>query len=207
MPTVKNVPAILEKIISGTAPSKFTTSHLKNIGFPSSNDRAIIPILKDLGFLAADGTPTKRYHDYRNAAHSRTVLGDALRDAYEDVFHINASPTKTDREAIKGTFKSVNNVADNIAGLQTMTFFAFLDKADLSGGASDKGDKAKKIKPPKQQVENDDGEEDQGEKPVHSQGSGRSLQLRHNIEVHLPATKEIEVYSAIFKALRENLLD
>ena len=45
------------------------------------------------------------------------------------------------------------------------------------------------------------------EKPPKSGGPAESLQLRHNIEVHLPATKDIEVYNAIFKALKENLLD
>src|SRR5262249_41526055 len=133
MSSVRNVPAILAKIVSGTAPSKFTAAHLKSLGFTSSNDRAIIPLLKDLGFLSADGTPTKLYHEYRNPAKSKLVLGEALRDAYEDVFHHNAKPTKADRDAIIGTFKSVNNVGDRIAELQAMTFFAFLDKADLAG--------------------------------------------------------------------------
>ena len=63
--SVKNLPAIFEKIIEGTAPKKFTTAHLKSIGFKSSNDVGIIAVLKDLGFLTADGTPTQRYHDYR----------------------------------------------------------------------------------------------------------------------------------------------
>lgn len=34
MPGVKNLPAILDKVVSGTAPAKFTTAHMKNIGFP-----------------------------------------------------------------------------------------------------------------------------------------------------------------------------
>jgi hypothetical protein len=33
------------------------------------------------------------------------------------------------------------------------------------------------------------------------------LNLRYNIEVHLPATKDIEVYNAIFKSLKEHLID
>jgi len=195
MASTKNVPAILDKIIEGPAPGKFTTSHLKTIGFPSSNDRAIIPILKDLGFLSADGTPTKRYHEYRNQDRSKTVLGEALREAYEDLFHVNAKPTKTDRAAIQGTFKSVNNVSDRIADLQTMTFYAFLDKADV-GGAKPRKDEAKPLQ-----------DHQEGAEKPSSPLSGRSLQLRHNIEVHLPATKDIEVYNAIFKALKEHLLD
>ena len=133
MPSVKNLPTILDKIISGTAPPKFTADHLKNIGLPSSNDRAVIPLLKDLGFLSADGTPTKRYHEYRNAAQSRTVLGEALREAYEDIFHVSAKPSKPDRNAIIGAFKSVNNVNDRLAEIQATTFFALLDKADIAG--------------------------------------------------------------------------
>ena len=31
--------------------------------------------------------------------------------------------------------------------------------------------------------------------------------LRYNIEVHLPATKDVEVYNAIFKSLKEHLLE
>lgn len=195
MASTKNVPAILDKIIDGTAPGKFTTSHLKTIGFPSSNDRAIIPILKELGFLSSDGTPTKRYHEYRNQDRSKTVLGEALREASEELFHVNAKPTKADRAAIQGTFKSVNNVSDRIADLQTMTFYAFLDKADV-GAAKLRRDEAKPLQDHK------DGGEKSGSQP-----NGRSLQLRHNIEVHLPATKDVEVYNAIFKALKEHLLD
>ena len=31
--------------------------------------------------------------------------------------------------------------------------------------------------------------------------------LRYNVEVHLRATKDVEVFNAIFKALKEHLLD
>jgi hypothetical protein len=197
MPSVKNLPAILEKIVSGTAPSKFSADHLKNIGFPSSNDRAVIPILKDLGFLTADGAPTKRYHEYRNSAQSRSILGEALKEAYEDIFHVHAKPTKADRNAIIGVFKSVNNVNDRLAEIQAATFLALLDKANISGETGGR-------KPPEQQTVQ--------EPPAHgpdagSGTTGRTLHLRHNVEVHLPATKDIEIYNAIFKALKEHLLD
>ncbi len=196
MASVRNVPAILDKLVGGTAPPKFSVSHLKNIGFAGSSDRGIIPILKDLGFLSSDGSPTKRYHEFRNPAQSKKVLGEALREAYEDVFHVSARPTKSDRSAVEGIFKSVNNVSDRIAELQAMTFFALLEKADVTGGRPLAPDKA-----------DEDRDEEPERPPRRSDSEDRSIQLRHNIEVHLPATKDIEVYSAIFKALREHLLD
>src|SRR5262245_60152427 len=126
MAGVKNLPAIMGKIVTGTAPDKFTVDHLKSIGFASSNDRAILPLLKDLGFLSEDGSPTPRYHEYRNAARSKQVLGAALRDAYTDLFHVNAKPTEADRQAIEGVFKSKHNTTDRVAELQAMTFFSLL---------------------------------------------------------------------------------
>lgn len=199
MTSVKNLPAIMQKIVDGTAPDKFTITHLKGIGFKSSNDQGIIPLLKDLGFLAPDGTPTKRYHDYRDGSKSRKVLGEAVREAYEDIFHINERPTDADRAAIEGRFKSVHNASDSVAGRQAMTFLSLLKLADISGGA-------KKSKPPVP-VE---------EPPVPTEAPTPTLSaippaafngLRYNIEIHLPATKDVQVYNAIFKSLREHLLD
>ena len=88
MTSVKNLPAIMQKLVEGTAPPLFTVSHLRGIGFKSSNDQGVLPLLKDLGFLTPEGKPTQRYLDYRDKSRSKTVLGQALREAYEDLFHI-----------------------------------------------------------------------------------------------------------------------
>jgi hypothetical protein len=103
------LPEIFQRISQGQAPNKFTTQHLKDIGFTSSNYRAIIPLLKALGFLSADGSPTPRYHEYRNSAQSKKVMAEALREAYGDLFTITATPASKDRELIEGKFKSVHN--------------------------------------------------------------------------------------------------
>jgi Family of unknown function (DUF5343) len=75
MPSTKNLPKIMEQIVAGAAPKKFTVAHLKGLGFKSSNDLAVIPLLKDLKFLGPDGTPLQRYHDYRDPSRSKQVLG------------------------------------------------------------------------------------------------------------------------------------
>ncbi len=202
MTSTKNLPAIMQKIIDGTAPPKFTVAHLRGIGFKSSNDQGILPLLKDLGFLAADGTPTARYHDYRDSSRSKIVMGEALHQAYEEIFHIKEHPTKADRAAIEGRFKSVHNASDRVAEFQAATFLALLDLADLTGGPGMK----------KQQKQADVPEEPTGGKSRSADKAGglpggQFSGLRYNIEVHLPATKDVEVYNAIFRSLRENLLD
>lgn len=192
----KNLDAILSKIVEGTAPETFTVEHLKTIGFKASGDRAMVPLMKDLGFLSPDGKPTEEYHNYRDRSRSRQVLGDALRSAYGDVFLINESPSTEDRKAVEGLFKSTHNSSDKVAQLQAATFFGLLKNADLEGG-----------EPP------EDADEDPAEDGSTDPDPGRrealstlSTELHYTIQIHLPPSKEIEVYNAIFKSLRENLL-
>ena len=201
--SVKNLPAIMAKIIEGTAPKKFTTAHLKGIGFKSSNDQGILPVLKELGFLSDDGTPTQRYHDYRDQSRSRAVMGNALREAYEEIFHINERPSENDRAAIEGKFKSEHNVSDSVAQRQAMTFLALLQHADLD--AQDPVSSFEKVQNGK--------EDDEAVSSVRAKQTAQEkrpspdVSLRYNIEIHLPATKDIEVYNAIFKSLRAHVLD
>jgi len=201
MTSTKNLPAIMQKIVDGTAPPKFTVAHLKAIGFKSSNDQGVIPLLKDLGFLTADGTPTPRYHDYRDKSRSRAVLGQAIREAYEDIFHIKENPTKSDRSAIEGRFKSAHNASDRVASLQAATFLALLDLADLTGSKTPPG---KKKEQEKAEPESRGSNGKPAAPPVPELPFAG---LRYNIEVHLPATKDVEVYNAIFKSLKAHLLE
>lgn len=202
--SVKNIGAIFDQIVKGTAPQVFNVEHLASVGFGSSTDRAIVPLLKTLGFLSESGQPTPRYLDYRaGGATAKAVLGEALLEAYEDIFHINANPTEADREAIQGKFKSAHNTTDRVAEMQAMTFFALLKLADLDGG------RKRKIPGSGPGILNTSGlssNEKSGQSSAISQ-KPPGVGLIYNIQVHLPATKEIEVYNAIFKSLRENLID
>jgi hypothetical protein len=183
---------ILGKIRDGQAPERFTQTLLKDWGFHSTNDRAFIALLKALGFLSAEGKPTQRYHDYRDHSRSKEVLGQALRDAYGDIFLIKEHPTPGDRSAIEGKFKSFHNVSDNVAGLMTKTFLGLLAHADLVPRGTSYESSEPSASPREERKIEDDHEP-------------RGATLHYNIQVHLPATKDIEVYNAIFKALKEHL--
>jgi hypothetical protein len=190
--TNKNLSKILDAIVKGTAPPKFTVGHLEGLGFKSTNDRAAIPILKDIGLLTEDGTPTPRYHQYRG--NPKPVLGEALREAYEDIFHVTEHPTDGDKAAIEGKFKTVHGVSDVVADRQAATFLTLLKHADLNALPKAVEEKNKKEITP--------------EEPAKLLAKiPPSLSLRYNIEIHLPPTKDIEVYRAIFKAVREHLAE
>lgn len=202
--STKNLAEIMTTVVEGTAPEKFNQEHLKGIGFRSSNDRAVIPLLKDLGFLAADGTPTARYHAYRDHSRSKAVMAEALTEAYAGIFTINANPTQPDRPLIEGKFKSTHNVTDRMAQLQAMTFFALLKLADLQALREGSPQQLGTAQEDDQQEAQD--EEDPTSTVRAPRPTSGSLELRYNIEVHLPPSKDVEVYNAIFKSLREHLL-
>ena len=195
---------VFNRIAEGQAPDKFTTQHLKDLGFSSSNFRAVIPLLKQLGFLSPDGTPTPRYREYRNTARSRRVMGEALREAYGDLFTIKTNPTAGDRKLIEGKFKSVHNASPITAKLMASTFYSLLELADLSGPTttetkeSRKGEKQPEHAPPPPPKE-------VAETP--SERKHTHPTLHYNIQIHLPATKDVEVFNAIFKSLKEHLLE
>lgn len=196
------LPSLFEKIRDGQAPERVTQQLLKDWGFTASNDRAFIPLLKALGFLTDEGKPTQRYNDYRDHSRSKKVLGKALRDAYGDIFLIKAKPTKDDRLAIEGKFKSFHNASENTAGLMTKTFLALLAFADISDASVATTEITKPVEKPEGLAATTESGNQSRVGPL-SEGLG----LRYNIEIHLPPTKDVEVYNAIFKSLREHLLD
>ena len=201
--STKNLPKIMAAVVDGTAPDRFTQEHLKGIGFRSSNDRAVIPLLKELGFLGPDGSPTARYHAYRDPTRSKAVMATALTEAYPSAFTINANPTSRHRKLIEGKFKSIHNVSDRVAQAQVATFFALLKLADLQAARGTPPEPAAVEESTLQKTEAQDEQSSNSSALRHTPGS---LRLRYNIEVHLPATKDVEVYNAIFKSLREHLL-
>jgi hypothetical protein len=195
------IKTLFEKIRQGQAPSRFTQQHLKDIGLGSSNWRAAIPVLKALGFLTADGAPTQRYHEYRDESRSRTVMGEALKESYSDLFVINENPSKADRKAIEGKFKSVHNAKDGPAGLMAGTFLSLLELADFDDQRTEKQPKQAEERPEPEPIFEVAG------KPMLPSQSSNGLSLNYNIQIHLPATTDIEVYNAIFKSIRGNLID
>jgi len=198
--TYGQLPEVFKRLSEGQAPDKFTRQYLKDLGFTASSFHAMIPLLKALGFLASDGSPTARYHEYRDHSQSRAVLGQALREAYGDIFTIKASPTPADRPLIEGKFKSTHNTSERVAQLMANTFFALLSLADVHNSSA----KAKKEEKPDTEIESL-----QSVAGVQRESVAISHRptLHYDIQIHLPATKDVEVFNAIFKSLKEHLLD
>lgn len=199
---ISKIPDFFKKIQDGQAPEQFSQQILKDWGFQSTNDRLFIPLLKALGFLSPDGKPTSRYLSYRDHSQSKYVMAEAIKEVYQDIFLISAKPTQNDKDAVLGKFKSYHNATDRMATLMTGTFFALLALADL------------KEQKRKTEVTSDDTDKLRKDKDLSEEGKMKGPHptppkpsLHYNIQIHLPATKDVEVYNAIFRSLKDHLYE
>lgn len=197
MLTNNKVDAILSKVRSAAKPTKFTYEFLKQLGFSSSNDRAIIPLLKKLGFITEDGVPTDYYGRLRDTTDWQFVLGERMQDLYKDLYNVDTEIHKKSDDEVKGAITRITGKDEASVGRYFATFKVLSSLAKF--GASPKVTQTS-------QESNEEPTLKAKSAPILSDYGTGALSFHHNIEIHLPATTDISVYNAIFKSLRENLL-
>lgn len=198
----KNTASILQAIQAAQAPPRFTQRFLEGLGFANSNDRAVINVLKALGFLDDSGVPTSRYHRYLDQTQSATVLAEGIREAYEDLFRINRNAHEMSQADVKNKMKTLSEGAYTERVLTQMagTFTTLVKSADFSTAPAkgvSSAERAVSAAVPEDRAAVPDSK---APLPTPSFGS-----LAYNINIQLPESRDPAVYNAIFKALREHL--
>lgn len=188
---------IFEKIEQAEKPTRFTHEFLKKLGFSSSNDRAIIPLLKRLEFLTENGSPTEIYNDLKDKSRRPYVLAERMRDLYSDLFSINTTIHTTSEDEIKGAISRVTGKDAKSVNRYYATFKALANLAKFAEPPIKKK--------PEKKMEQSKPEEEKPNTEVPGP-SFRQPGFHYNIQIHLPATTDISVYNAIFKSLKDNLL-
>ncbi|WP_306051377.1 DUF5343 domain-containing protein [Oceaniradius stylonematis] len=197
------IPDYFEAILNAEAPDRFSQKFLEGLGFASSNDRLFIGILKELGFLNADGAPQERYYSFLDRSISQRVLAEGIREAYADLFAVNTSADKMTvddaynklRTLYKGDKKDtvIKNIAKTFVALSNYADFRPVQRPSNEKD-EDQNEKAKEAPPPK-------GMDDDNASPKRL--DVRSLQ--YHINIVLPDTRDQAVFDAIFKSMRDHL--
>lgn len=196
--TTGNIEKIFGAIQSAGVPERFTHQFLKQLGFNSSNDRAVIPVMKALRFLDENSTPTERYKRYRDRGIAGAVMAEALRDAYGDIFTVNENAHTLPSSQAADAFKRVTNKGDAVAKKMATTFRALSKLADWSGSAV-----ANEVESAMVEAGPREAEASEDDRSAGGTRAG-TFSLRHDIHVHLPVSTEVKVYDAIFRSLREH---
>lgn len=195
-----SIPALFANIKTAAVPPKFTVDFLSTVlEMKSSSHRAMIPLLKKLGFIDPSNLPTQAYKDFREDSKSGAVMADRLKEAYKSLFQASEYAWKLNKEDLTSKLRSITGAAGDDQYIPSVagTFIALSKLATWEGSA------------PKRKEPAADNTEEGG-----SGSSGRQreefidgrLRISYTINLNLPATTEIEVFNAIFKSLRENLL-
>jgi hypothetical protein len=204
-PPYVGAPGSLPKLFSGiktaAVPAKVTQDFLETVlDLKSSSHRAYIPLLKRLGFLDPSNAPTQVYKDFRDSEQSGTVMAERLKDSYKSLFAANEYAWKLNKADLIAKLKNVTGAGndDQYVPSVASTFTELSKLASWDGAAP----------PKKTTIESTNGtgvapERREREREELSSGG---LRLGYTINLNLPATTEIEVFNAIFKSLRENLL-
>lgn len=206
----KNLGDILQAIIAAQAPERFTIKFLEGLGYPSSNDRAMINVLKVLGFLDDSGVPKRRYHEFLDQTRSAEVLAQEIREAYADLFKVNKNAHSMTTPDVKNKMKTLSEGAfsDRVLSQMAGTFTTLVKFADFSAAPVQKTDVGDF--PPQDEDEAEEEQQVQDERrdqrnSGRRSGTSRLGDLVYNINIVLPESRDAAVYDALFKALREHL--
>jgi hypothetical protein len=196
--TPAKIPEYFAAIQRGNAPSKLTTEFIENLGFKSKGDRALVGILKAIRFLDDNNAPTQAYRDYLDHTRAKQVLARQLLAAYEGIFELDRAAHQQPAASIEGKFKSLANATESTARLMALTFTRLCSLADFDSVRNAESG-TETIVARRVEVQVDPGE------PKIAQKANGQLSLAYNIQIVLPNTTDVEVFRAIFKALREHL--
>jgi hypothetical protein len=200
---------MLEKIKTASVPERFTQDFVSTkLAMKGGTAASCIPFLKKMGFVATDGTPTDLYKEFRNPRKSRLAVGRAFKKLYQKLYEMNeyvhdakdqdvlgliveCTGGEKDSTATKCTLSTLNM-------LRRISDFDNEDEIDVEMSDSSNG-QAASIQPnirttPQFQI------------APQGQHAGKGINLSYTINLNLPATKDVEVFNAIFKSLKEHLL-
>ena len=195
------IPDYFEAILNAEPPTRFDNPFLVKLDFKSTNDRMLIGILKELGFINTDGSPVQRYYDFLDRTQSKIILAEAIKDAYSDLFAINKEAHKMSSDDVKNKLRTlytgtktedtIHRIASTFTALcEYADFTSTIRRADASVVKTDE-DLGKKVS---------NNFHDQPVSPFVKLDS-----LQYHINIVLPESRDQAVYDAIFKSLRDHL--
>lgn len=216
-PYLSGIGAIHQSInhLRKSFPNEITSETLKKLGIAKNNESAVISILKFINVIDEKGAKTEQ------AAKTFVIHSDDefqkefsthVKDAYSDLFELYKEDAWTlDVDKLISFFRQSDQTSYNVGKYQTGTFQALATLAGKLDANVTKSSKVKTSKTTKNSVVASE-----------KQKKGKGLELNNNntqpnggsdigltvrVEINLPANADKDTYDAIFKSIRENLIE
>ncbi|OHD05053.1 DUF5343 domain-containing protein [Sphingopyxis sp. RIFCSPHIGHO2_12_FULL_65_19] len=189
---------IFEKIQQAKVPPRYTQDFQATVlGYGSGSARPFIPFLKRLNFIQSDGTPTDLYTRFRNADSSGAAMAEAMRIGFADIFQKNEFANALSDDKLKNLVVEITGKEPNDGTVAAIvgSFKACKLLADFDANETKDVGIVEPLEPSKSLVKHEP-----------KQAGKAELRLAYTINVNLPETTNVEVYNAIFSAIKQNLL-
>jgi hypothetical protein len=196
--SIKNV---LDALIVAERPDRFSNSFLESIlGQKGGGARSVPPVLKKMGFLQSDGTPTDLYSKFRTDYGRPEAAYSGLRNAFGDLFKKNEYVYKVPEDQLKDYISEITGLKKNdpIVRLICSSFSVVKEYIPQNFVPTTATSAETKVEttPKSDSVDRVDNK---------TPGTG-TLSLAYHINLVLPESQDQMVYDAIFKSLKRHLL-
>ncbi len=210
------IPKVLTKIREARRADRFTQDYLETmLGIRGGNARAVIPLLKRMNFLNADGTPTPLYDRYRNDDTRALALAEGVRKAYDEIFNRNQFAFNLPKDKFASLVTEMTGLEKNstVGKAVVGTFFTLKDGADFEGKPADEPVELNGAQMPDPPATQSPAASPPAHPPAQPQfqtsppqPDGVEFRVGYPINLNLPETTNPDVFNAIFKSLKEHLL-
>lgn len=196
-------------------PSKVDSNTLKKLGIASSNEGALINIMKFIGVLTDDNdkTPegTKLFTQHKDEDF-QSELATLVEASYSELFELHGKDAwKLDRDALISFFRGADETSAVTGGRQALTFQTL---AALAGhreetvtSRASTGPRQPRAQKPRVAKNVKEQKRDAPTVVMPGTPSGQNFGLTVRVEINLPANASASTYDNIFKSIRKNLLN
>lgn len=201
LPSNKNIGELFRKIASAAVPDKFTQDFLqKTIGLRGSNDRPLIPLLRNLGFLDQSNGPTPAYSFLKSKDKAGAAIAAGITRSYAPLFASDEAAFGLAGEKLKSLIAQVAGTDDDMTARIASTFTALVKNADFKTELPSKETDDKKSK----NAEDDELDSEQpDDTDQRTRKKGLRAEFQYVFQIQLPSNGSEETYLNIFNALRK----
>jgi len=190
----------LDRIIEASRPDRFNGDFLENVlKLTGGAARACIPILKRMGFLTSDGTPSELYAKFRTDSGRAGAALQGLRNAFPEIFKKSEYAHTVDETRLKDIIVEITGLksADPVASAIRTTFNVVKSYVPSNFDPSSTREDAQTP---------DENSSDGIKVPISHRQNDDKIGLVYNINIVLPETSDLKVLNAIFRSIKENLM-
>lgn len=127
---------LLDKIKSVGVPEKASKTWLQSIGFKSSNDPSMLPVVEFIGLVDSSRQPTGNWSAFRQGSRSKVVLADAIKQGYASLYEVHTDAHRCADKVLKDFFKAHSTAGEQAISRTAKTFQVLCSMADFSAGSS-----------------------------------------------------------------------